>query len=331
MRTSGFALIKSLTLLLLLTLLAACGSTATSEIPTVSAVPSPEATTVPSTQTPTPQPPTTIPTSTSSPSPSRTPFPRSLDKYLLTYNPQATAKIPIQRPIGFGIWGNEIPVQPIEGEPQFIHHPPPAGLAPLTSDLLVQAGCDLQWEYFADCSAVSSLQQFGCTTIYPMEISFQQQEGLILMGKCGRSTQEDWLTPEDGIILSGCAFREKIGYLFQSEGEIILVNNLEDLRQLFAPIESDAEAVSYAQLATGLAAQFEITLDPYLVYLQDRIEDTRADPVSDGYRINLYHRPYCHCEPYVYSEIILQVNRDGTIDWISVIPFALTTGYSCAD
>lgn len=329
MKSSWRVLIGCIPLLAASAILAACSQTASTEIPTQTEAPTLKATALPETATPTPQPPTTAPTA--SPSPSRTPFPRTLDYYFKTYNPEATAEIPIHWGLGFGIWGNEIPAQPIEGEPQFIHHSPPPGLIQLDSTLLVQAGCNLQWESFADCSAASSLQQFGCSTIYPMKIFFEQPEGLTLLGECGFRTDEDELTPGDGIIIYGCAFREKVGYLFQTGSEVELVNNTEDLRQRFAPIESESEAISYAQLATGLNARFDVSFDPYLLYLQARIEDTRVEPVSGGYRINLYHQPGCSCEPYVFSEIILQVNRDGTIDWLSAIPFALTTGYSCAD
>ncbi len=258
-------------------------------------------------------------------------MPQPLDRFFLTYNPQATANIPIHRSVGFGIWGNEIPGEPVNGEPEFIQHAPPAGLLPLDESLLIQAGCDFSSGYFIDCSTNNTLEQFGCTSIYPVELNFEQQTGLALMGVCGRSTEDDELTPGDGIIISGCAFRERVGYLFQTGSGIVLVNDLEDLRQRFAPIESEAEAISYAQLATGLSAQFELAFSPYLVYLQSAIEDTWAKPVEGGYRVNLYHRPYCHCEPYVYSEISLQIDRDGTVSWLSVKPYAITTGFSCAD
>lgn len=325
MKCSSRDLFGSIALLFLLIVLAACGQTASTESPTATTAPS----MLPETGTPTPQPPTHTPNS--SPTATNTPSPSKLDRYFLTNNPQATAKIPINRPIGFGIWGNEIPAEPVEGEPQFIHHSPPAGLVPLDSSLLIQAGCDLSNEYYADCSANSTLQAYGCSGIYPADLDFEQQTGLALMGLCGRSTDEDILTPGDGIFLRGCAFREKIGYLFQTGSGIVLVNNLEDLRQRFAPIESEAEAISYSQLATGLVARFELEPSPYLVYLQNSIEDTRADSVDSGYRVNLYHQPYCHCEPYVYTEISLQIDRDGSISWLSAEPYALTTGFSCAD
>lgn len=314
-----------ITLLFLWSILAACGQSSPTESPANTTAPTAQPETL------TPIPPLPTDTAVPSPTPTATPTPGKLDRYFLTFNPHATAKIPLDRPVGFGLWDNEIPAEPVEGQPQFIAHAPPAGLVPLDDSLLVQAGCDLSSEYYADCSANSTLQSFGCSGIYPAELDFEQQAGLALMGLCGRSTQDDVLTPGDGIFLRGCAFREKMGYLFQTGSGIVLVNDLEDLRQRFASIESEAEAISYAQLATGLVARFELEPSPYLVYLQESIEDTWAEPLDGGYRVNLYHHPYCHCEPYVYSEVGLQIDRDGSITWLSAIPYALTTGFSCAD
>lgn len=329
-QSSNRAVLGTITLLAAALIIAACGQATPTVIPTKTTAPTTKATSLPETAAPVSPLPTTNPTSTASPAPSQTPFPRTLDFYFLEYNPLATADIPIHKSIGSHIWDDEIPAMPIDGTPQFINHVPPAGVTPLETDLLVQAGCEVKG-YYAECGPASPLQQFACSNIYTMEILFQQQADLALMGMCSRRTQDDEITSGDGIILSGCAFREKIGYLFQSGSAVLLVDNQEELRKRFAPIESASEAVSYAQLATGLKAQYDLAYEPDLLYLQTQIEDTRSEPADGGYRVNLYHRPSCSCEPYVFSVIILQIQRDGTIDWVHAEPFALTTGYSCAD
>lgn len=334
-------LIRWLTPLLVTVFLAACGQAGPEEVPTrtLSSVEEtfrPSETEVPSLITPQDTPGMVVPipaiTLNPSPTPSRTPFPRSLDHYQLVYDPQATAAIPIQQSVGFSIWHGSIPAQPIENAPQFTNYSVPADLTPFGSDLLIQAGCEVSQWYGVQCSPESPLMKFDCTEItYSEKVYFQPQKDLALVGECWRETDDHEATPGDGIFLLGCAFLRKVGYFFQVGSQIKLVTDHDDLRSLFAPIESQSEAISYAQLVTGLDAVYGLSFEPSLLYLQDHLEDTRADLAGDGYRINLYHRPYCSCEPYVYSEIILHVYRDGSIIWETANPFAITTGFSCAD
>src|SRR5574340_1597246 len=95
MKLSIYKLTGSITLLFLVTILAACGQTPSTQYPATTTAP----TLQPETLTPTPP----LPTNTAVPSPTPTviPTPGKLDRYFLTFNPQATAKIPLDRPVGF--------------------------------------------------------------------------------------------------------------------------------------------------------------------------------------------------------------------------------------
>jgi WD40 repeat protein len=90
-----------------------------------------------------------------------------------------------------------------------------------------------------------------------------------------------------------------VGYIVYLQDHFVMVNTEEDLRAIFAPIESEDEALSYAIAATGLDAYYG--LKPferpagcrYLVvssieYDADVVEDSHVDKVSDGYQVHLF-------------------------------------------
>jgi hypothetical protein len=272
------------------------------------------------------------PTTTTNITPTRTPFPRDLEHYFLKYDPNATPAMPPIWSISmWNIWGNSIPATPVEATPQFVAYPPPADLATDAQDLFVQAGC-IEDQYNIYCPPESPLSQFDCWWIFadPSWIAYPTNQDPSLVAECNTEVEYREKAPED-LFIAGCAFRFKVGYIFKIKEEYVLVNTIEQMKELFIPIESSSAALSYAQMMTGLQAYFNLSFDPTLLYLQESIEGTHVTEVDGSYSMNLYHTRGCGCEPNMTSEVTIQVDRDGTITWNNAMPVYFTTGFSCAD
>jgi hypothetical protein len=272
------------------------------------------------------------PTSTTTITPTHTPFPRDLDHYILKYDPNATPDIPPIWSISVSnIWGNSIPATPVEVTPQFIAYLPPADLATNAQDLFIQAGCIVD-QYNIYCPPESQLSRFDCWWIFADTswIAYPMNQDLSLVVECSTEIDYSEKAPED-LYIAGCAFQFKVGYIFKIKEEYVLVNTIEQMKELFVPIESSSTALSYAQMMTGLNAFFDPSFDPTLLYLQESIEGTHVSEVAGSYIMNLYHTRVCGCEPNMTSEVMIQVDRDGTITWNNAIPVYFTTGFSCAD
>jgi hypothetical protein len=138
----------------------------------------------------------------------------------------------------------------------------------------------------------------------------------------------DW---ESGDNVNQC-LRESGGFIRICEqvmvyldGTFQLIGTREKLRDLFAPIESADEALSYALLATGYSAKYESEdyrlavpgdCDPgpnrYRYYV-DVLEDTHVVEVENGYQVHLFDSQVFGCGPHPVWSVIVQVNQDGTI------------------
>jgi len=104
-----------------------------------------------------------------------------------------------------------------------------------------------------------------------------------------------------------------MGYLFQTRGGSCWSITWRIYANRFAPSESESEAISYAQWLR-IDCPVRTRAQPYLVYLQDSIEDTGQ---TTGWWVPRQPLPSAllHCEPYVYSEVSLQMTVTAVLTW----------------
>lgn len=287
----------------------------------------------------TPPPVSITPTSTATPLPSTavtkswipTPFPNSLEAFSLVYNPAATLALPPQGSIHMIFWGGEIPVRPVNTTPEFISFPSPQSLEH-TADPLAGIGCELDTWGWATCPLDNPLQHFGCDfLVTPRGIGSDLDPDTVLVAKCLVRTDEYETSKINGVYLTGCAFRTENRYIFEIDGQYVLVSSADELKQQFTPINSPQEAVSYAQLVTGLQAIYSFNYDPTLMYFQETITATRVIQSDDVFKMNLFSMDGCGCEPWFTTQITIQVDRAGQVTWLDAVPIFMTTGWSCAD
>lgn len=113
--------------------------------------------------------------------------------------------------------------------------------------------------------------------------------------------------------------------LVYRSGAFLPISTREELRDLFAPIESADEALSYALLATDYSPKYDPEdyriavpgdCDPgpkgYRYYVAT-LEDTHVVEVESGYQVHLFDSQALGCGPHPVWSVIVQVNHDGTI------------------
>jgi hypothetical protein len=278
----------------------------------------------PSSPTPQPSPTPTVPWWLA-------PRPREMEAYGFVYDPQATPRIPPGSSRSFPIWGTELPARPIDGEPLLISSQPPASLSD-PRPLLREAECQVDAYGSVTCPPGSPLAALGCESIgLPSDATPELGAERTPLGICYAVPPDEEQPAPDYLYRAGCAFRRNAAPIFKTADGYALLRTLGELRDFFAPIESPQEALTYAQLATGLQARFSFEPDPSLLYFQDILQGTQVDPVEDGYRINLFHFQTCFCEPWVNSQVALLVETSGEVTWLGALPLSMTTGFSCAD
>lgn len=192
-----------------------------------------------------------------------------------------------------------------QSKPEFINHAPPRLAVSMDvfseATLLARFGCN---EIQAPPSLIGGLEPS-----YPIAICTLQHIP-------GEGTEELEAVIESGQFLyyTGGLFGTYIRYVIYQNGEFVLIKTEEDLRKLFAPIESPEEALSYVLAAKNLSAYFGIQYDPAYEYEADTIEDTHVLRDTDGYLVHLFHDQAFGCGPHWISEVDIHVSAAGSME-----------------
>lgn len=159
----------------------------------------------------------------------------------------------------------------------------------------------------ADLKAI----QFPITSIYPLDDSFGGLDPIIPLAKTG-TMSFDYDTVIPAVYTKGCMGTYYVRYLVELDGEIRMIDSAEGLQQLYAPIESEEEAMSYAVAVTGLTPLNDLHEHrEYKRYTRPLVE---SHSTFDGkqYTVNLFDDYLCGCGPHIVSSVIVTVQQDGS-------------------
>jgi hypothetical protein len=116
------------------------------------------------------------------------------------------------------------------------------------------------------------------------------------------------------VYVKRCMRYQFIRYLVFRNGSIELVDSLNELSEIYAPIESADEALSYAVAATGYTALFDLGNRKKLEFYNPLIEASAVTSTDGSYKVTLFDTYLCGCGPHIINSVDVVVNEDGTLD-----------------
>jgi len=209
-----------------------------------------------------------------------------------------------------------------DGSPEIVQHDKPD--LPVNIQPFIEAGCSGENLYVMECAADSPLHALGCDYLSVNTVSGGLRPGYAV-ATCGRRDTSGEPPNPDLFNKTGCLFTP----LYQSvvvsvDGEFRLVNDTVSFQVLFAPIESEAEALAYAQLVTGLNAIYgwEVGDDSPYKYHVDRLEDTHVVKTDEGYIVSLFSdpEPLCGCATHTVYQRDVLVRSSGQVEIVKSMP-----------
>lgn len=123
----------------------------------------------------------------------------------------------------------------------------------------------------------------------------------------------------DGVVFHGGRLGSCSQYLMHETGkETRLLKTGSEFRAAFAPIESAAEAASYAVAYSGDSwkSSFPELTDSFRYYNR-LIRRSYTTPVEGGYEVLLYNFQQFGCGPHPYSAVTYLVKTDGNLSVVS--------------
>jgi hypothetical protein len=205
--------------------------------------------------------------------------------------------------------------------PEIINHPKPdlqVDIQPFTD-----AGCSGENLYVMECATDSPIRALGCDFLTVNTLTGGLDPSYAVVACMRRETSG--APPDPSLFkMTGCLMPVYQANVIFVDGEFRLVSGPDDLQAYFAPIESENEALSYAQLATGLNAVYgrEVVQEASYLYRVNRLEDTHVVTTDEGYLVSLFSgpEPNCGCGTHTFYQRDVLVRPDGQVEIVSSTP-----------
>ena len=205
--------------------------------------------------------------------------------------------------------------------PEIFQHDKPE--LPVNTQPFIEAGCSGENLYVMECAEDSPLYDLGCDFLSVDAVSGGLRPQYAVATCVRRDTSGE--PPEPDLFqMTGCLMPLYQSVVVSVDGEIRLVNDAASFQGLFAPIESEEEALAYAQLVTGLNAIFgwEVAEDSPNQYYVDRLEDTHVAQTDEGFIVSLFSdpEPLCGCATHTIYQRDVLVHLSGQVEIVNSTP-----------
>jgi hypothetical protein len=185
-----------------------------------------------------------------------------------------------------------------------------------------EVGCPPDGSGLRYCEEDSPLMALGCDQIRKPSDLLGGLEPALPMAVClvepfRHPDQPDSIDAEgEYIYRTGGLMPVYVRYVIIRDDQFQLIKSEELFREVFAPIETENEALSYALALRNVSAYYGIELNTDYEYFVDQLEDTHVEISSDGYSVHLYNYQFFGCGPHYTYVIDLKVSDQGLIEEI---------------
>ncbi len=208
-----------------------------------------------------------------------------------------------------------------QNRPKFINHTQPnwaVDFAPFWD-----AGCPADEYGRFRCQPESPLAEFGCYEIEEPSDLLGALDPAYPLAVCVIAPGRQSDTPHIAVD----QIREEESYIYWTSGldprfyryviydgtDFQLLQTKADFQNIFAPIETPEEALSYTLALTNRRAYYDLTFDKELEYFVDEIEDTHVQTNEDGYLVHLFGYQEFGCGPHNTYNIDTKLSRSGEL------------------
>jgi hypothetical protein len=93
--------------------------------------------------------------------------------------------------------------------------------------------------------------------------------------------------------------------------EMRLIESVEQLKELYAPIENEDEALSFAIAVTGYSALYDLNGKLTYKFYQNPLEESYSRLDGNQFTVHLFNDFLCGCSPHIVQSIDVTVSQEG--------------------
>jgi hypothetical protein len=169
------------------------------------------------------------------------------------------------------------------------------------------------------CAPQSELGALGCEQIRPAGDILGGLRPIYPIRVClaGRQPGAPEPPKNEYLFREGCRLARYVRYVILKDGKVELIGSQNDLQRIYAPIENNLEAQSYALAASGLGVRYGLQPEPGLRYFVSELQDTYVQQIERGFQVHLYDYQVCGCGPHPTYAVDLLVTPLGELEELS--------------
>ena len=118
---------------------------------------------------------------------------------------------------------------------------------------------------------------------------------------------------QPAVYTAGCMGKYFYNYLVYLDGKVQLLSSAEEMANVYAPITSENEALSFAMALTGYHPLYDLEGHPDYEVLTSPLEESHVEKTADGYIVHLFDTDMCGCGPHITPAVDVLVRPDGTV------------------
>ncbi|MFZ5858723.1 MAG: hypothetical protein ACOYZ6_17980 [Chloroflexota bacterium] len=207
--------------------------------------------------------------------------------------------------------------------PEFISHEKPILI--VDAPTLESVGCPpADQSGISFCTDSSELKSAGCFSVFAPDSLLGGLSPAYPLLICAMDGNKY-------LYKSGCLVNLSLGLVVYKDGIYHLIDSESKLRKIYAPIETENEALSYALAGTGLSAYYNLSFSDEYEYYVDRIEDTYVFKDGRDFLVHLYDYRLCGCGQHETYIVEVRVTRTGYIKQIRKELVYRDINWSCID
>lgn len=183
----------------------------------------------------------------------------------------------------------------------------------LTVDIspFIELGC-VEKNYYLDCKSIGLENRYSCDVILPTKYLGGLSPKVPIV-ECIIRDYNYNLSENEGIRRMGCMLPSINKYVILINGDLKVINNKEEFKQFFTPIETKEEALSYVIALTGSFPMYNITIPSHYRVFVKEIEETYVKEIEGGFKVHLFDYLRCGCGPHPYYAVDYVVTRSGDV------------------
>jgi hypothetical protein len=194
----------------------------------------------------------------------------------------------------------------------------------IDTNAFIDADCTAD-VYNLNCSNLGLDKQFGCIQISNASTALGSLSPKLPMVKClfrkpaltlYPSGDKDYNSKE-GIVREGCMFSGYRSYIVKQDEEFKLIRTKEEFQSMFAPVETQEEAMSFAVALTGSILKYDTSAPEGYFPVASPIKPTYVEETDGRFKVHLFHRESCGCGTHPYYAIDYIITRAGNVTELS--------------